>query len=124
MGPPASVPFLLEAAASREAVWRYAEAVDLYRAAAVAHPDDWRFPLGIGHRLIRLRRIDEALQELDRARALDPEGFNAHYLLALTRYLRGDYGGAFEVYQACLDLAQTLGGESPEGDPRTCRDVD
>jgi len=120
---PDSVPLLLEAAAAREAVWRYAEAVDLYALGAAAHPDDWRFPLGMGHRLIRLRRTDEALQALERALVLDPEGFNAHYLLGLTRYLRGDFGGAVEVYRACFDLAHSGGVKSPDGDPRTCLDV-
>ena len=120
---PDSLPATFEAAAAREAVWRYAEAVSLYREAAVGRPDDWRLPLGMGHRLIRLRRSGEALAALERAFALDTEGFNAHYLLALTRYIRGDYGGAVEVYQACLALAGAGGPESPEGDPRTCRDV-
>jgi hypothetical protein len=114
---------ILEAASAREAVWRYAEAVALYRRAAVGHPEDWRLPLGMGHRLIRLRRGGEALAALERALALDPEGFNAHYLLGLARYLRGDYSGAADVYQACLDLAEAGGPESPDGDPRTCRDV-
>lgn len=122
-GAPDSLPLLLEAAAAHEAVWRYAEAVDLYRRAAVVRPDDWRLPLGMGHRLIRLRRGGEALAALERALALDPEGFNAHYLLGLARYVRGDHAGAADVYQACFDLADADGAESPEGDPRTCRDV-
>jgi tetratricopeptide (TPR) repeat protein len=120
---PDSVPLLLEAAAAREAVWRYAEAVDLYRIAASAHPDHWRFPVGMGDRLIRLRRTEEAGQALEHARDLDPEGFNAHYLLGLTHYLRGDYDGAAEVYRACFDLARAGGVESPGGDARTCLDV-
>ena len=120
---PDSLPLLLEAAAAREAVWRYAEAVDLYRRAAVTRPEEWRLPLGMGHRLIRLRRAGEALAALERALALDPEGFNAHYLLGLARYVRADYAGAAEVYQACFDLAEAGGAESAEGDPRTCQDV-
>ena len=120
---PDSLELMLEAASAREAVWRYSEAVALYRQAAVGRPDDWRLPLGMGHRLIRLRRSGEALAALERALALDPEGFNAHYLLGLARYIRGDHPGAVEVYQACFDLAAAGGAESPEGDPRTCRDV-
>ena len=122
-GAPDSLLLVLEAASAREAVWRYADAVALYRQAAVRHPDSWRLPLGMGHRLIRLRRTGEALAALERSLALDPEGFNAHYLLGLARYLRGDYAGAVDVYQACLDLAEAGGAESPQGDPRTCRDV-
>jgi tetratricopeptide (TPR) repeat protein len=122
-GAPDSLPLILEAASAREAVWRYAEAVALYRRAAVGHPQDWRLALGMGHRLIRLRRSGEALAALERSLALDPEGFNAHYLLGLARYVRGDYPGAVEVYQACLDLAEAGDAETPDGDPRTCRDV-
>jgi len=122
-GAPDSLNLILEAASAREAVWRYAEAVALYGGAALDHPEDWRLPLGMGHRLIRLRRSDEALAALERTLALDPEGFNAHYLLGLTHYIRGDFPGAVAVYQACFDLAAAGGTESPEGDPRTCRDV-
>lgn len=120
---PDSLALLIEAAEAREAVWRYAEAVALYRQAAAGHPENWRLPLAMGHRLIRLRRSGEALAALERALALDHEGFNAHYLLGLARYVRGDYSGAVDVYQACFDLASVGGAESPDGDPRTCRDV-
>jgi tetratricopeptide (TPR) repeat protein len=120
---PDSVPLAMEVAAAHETVWQYREAIRVYDRALLAHPDDWRLHLGRAHRLLRLRRLGDAEAELERTVGYDPEGFNARYLLGFTRYAQGDFEGAAEAYQGCVDMAYGGGTETPEGDPRTCFDV-
>jgi tetratricopeptide (TPR) repeat protein len=123
---PGEVGRLVAAARARDPVWRYAEAIDLYTRALATRPDDWRLLVSRGHRLIRLRRLDEARADLERAVALDPYGFNSHYLLALTRYLQREFDAAADAYghmtalAADRDaLARAAAGTVP-GDPRHC----
>lgn len=117
---------IIAAARAREEVWRYEEAIDLYTRGEAMAPDDYRFPLGRAHRLIRLRRFDEALADLDRSFVLDPYGFNTAYLRGLTRYLTGDFAASALEYERALDLADDEeaceladAGKIP-GDPRHC----
>ncbi len=117
---------IIQAALAREEVWRYNEAVDLYSRGMQLAPGDYRFYLGRAHRILRLRRFDIALEDLNRAADLDPYGFNTAYLRGLTFYLRGEFGRAADEYGRCMDLAgdeQALAlaaaGKVP-GDPRTC----
>ena len=111
---------LVRSARIREDVWRFNEAVDLYARAMARAPDDFEPPLQRGHRLIRLRSLREALAELDRARELDPTGFNTSYLRAKTLYLQGRFAEAAEQYQECLDRGGEEVPEPLEGDPRQC----
>lgn len=109
---------IVEAALAREEVWRYREAVELYSRGMEVAPEDYRMPLGRGHRLLRLRRLDEALGDLDRARELDPYGFNTAYLGALGRYLLGDFEAAVGEYERALELSLNESAGSVPGDPR------
>ena len=114
----------MAAARAREVVWRYGEAVELYGRAMQRSPDDYRLPLCRAHRLIRLRSLDSALEDLDRAKTLDPTGFNTAYLRGLTLYLLGRWDEAAGEYGRCLSLAETptgdIDGAVVVGDPRQC----
>jgi tetratricopeptide (TPR) repeat protein len=123
---PRSVDLMVEAALAREAVWRYRESTELYTRALEIAPDDYRLYLNRAHRTLRLRLFDWALADLQRAKALDPYGFNTAYLLGFTRYVMGDFSQAADEYGRCMDLAQdqaalalAAAGKVP-GDPRSC----
>jgi tetratricopeptide (TPR) repeat protein len=123
---PDSVDLMVEAALAREEVWRYREAIELYTKGLAIAPDDYRLPLGRAHRLIRLRRFAEALDDLNRSAELDPYGFNTAYLRGLTHYLRGEFDRAADEYGRCMAWAQdddalalVEQGKVP-GDPRHC----
>jgi len=115
---------LLEAAHAREAVWRYAQANALYTRALELTPDDWRIWLNRGHRRIRLRQLTAAQHDLERAKSLDPYGFNTAYLLGLTYYLQGRFDAAADEYARCIELGQNRLARAAiataTGDPRSC----
>ncbi len=123
---PDSVDLLIEAALAREDVWRYKEAIELYTKGIVVAPDDYRFYLGRAHRLIRLRRFTEALDDLNRSFERDPYGFNTAYLRGLVHYLQGDFEAAANEYGRCMALArdedalELVANDKVPGDPRHC----
>lgn len=123
---PENLERIVETALAREEVWRYEEAIELYARGETLAPHDYRFPLGRAHRLLRLRRFDEALVALNRAFELDPYGFNTAYLRALTHYLKGDFAGASDEYGRAMALAedeeacQLADHGNVPGDPRHC----
>lgn len=111
---PQNIDRLLAAARARDVAWQFHAAIDIYTKAVAAAPRDvrpWRFR---GHRYISIRRFEEAVRDLERARTIAPSSFDVNYHLALAHYLRGDYGAAAQVYLECLKAvapAATL----PEG---------
>lgn len=126
---PRNVDLMVEAALAREAVWRYRESTELYTQALEIAPDDYRLHLNRAHRTLRLRLFDWALSDLERAKELDPYGFNTAYLLGFTRYVRGEFSQAADEYGRCMALAEdqaalalAAAGEVP-GDPRSCMQI-
>lgn len=102
---------------------RYDEAIDWYRGALETFPDSYRLRRHLGHRLLTVRRIDEAVEVLTEARALaadhpnrlEPDGApgpsgeprstthgNIDYHLALGLYLCGQFDRAAELWGECL----------------------
>jgi len=102
----------------------YAEALEWYAGALGTFPDSYRLRRHMGHRLLTVRRIEEARDVLEEARRLaadapnliEPDGApgplgaprstthgNVDYHLALARYLLGDFEGAEEAWTACLE---------------------
>ena len=105
---------------------RYEDAIATYQAGEALHPKDGRFARHIGHRLISLRRFDEAEVAFERAVRLtaaepdtvEPDGLpndagvptstlkgNIWYHLGLARYLQGDFAGAARAYEGAAALA-------------------
>ena len=124
-----------EAAMADAAIWvgrrlgylgRYQEAIRAFQEGEARFPKDARFPRHLGHRLISVRRLDEAIAALARAEALmanrgdeiEPDGLpntastptstlkgNITYHWALAHYLRGDFAAAARGFQAASALA-------------------
>jgi tetratricopeptide (TPR) repeat protein len=105
---------------------RYDEAIAIYTDGVRRHPGSYRLLRHRGHRLITLRRFDEALRDLTgaaelmrgRPDAIEPDGApnernlprstdhsNIYYHLGLVRYLRGDWEGAERAFAQREGLA-------------------
>ena len=101
---------------------RYHEAINWYLAALVQYPDSHRLRRHLGHRLITVRRLDDAIEVLTEARRLaatttnriEPDGApgpegeprstthgNIDYHLALARYARGEFDAAADLWVEC-----------------------
>ncbi|HEY0972540.1 MAG TPA: hypothetical protein VGE02_16340 [Gemmatimonadales bacterium] len=106
---------------------RYGDAIDVFSEGIEKHPDDARMYRHRGHRLITLRRFDEAIADLERAAELvagkpdevEPDGApnrlniplsttqgNIYYHLALAHYLKSDYQRALPAWQHALRVAR------------------
>lgn len=107
---------------------RYTEAIEVFSDALRRHPESYRLLRHRGHRYITLRRLDEALADLNRAAQLsqgapdrpEPDGqpnaagtprgtdkSSILYHLGLAQYLRGDFAGAARTYRRSLSLPTT-----------------
>lgn len=106
---------------------RTREAIELYGEAIAAHPRSASLLRHRGHRFLTLRRLDEAVADLERAAELiagtpdvvEADGLpnpadrptstlhtNVHYHLGLARYLRGELPAAVATWRRCLELAE------------------
>ena len=111
---------------------RYREAIDIFGEGVRRHPADPRFYRHRGHRLITVRRFDDAIRDLSRAAFLiegtddevEPDGlpnergiptstlhFNVHYHLALAHYLEGDYERALAAWRRTLEVSKNPDSE-------------
>lgn len=106
---------------------RYREAIAVFTRGTERFPGDARFLRHRGHRYLTVRRIADAVADLERAASLtagkadevEPDGLpnargvptstlqgNIWYHLGLARYLEGDFAGALAAYQRDLELAK------------------
>ena len=106
---------------------RFREAIDAFSRAIAAHPDDARLYRHRGHRLITVRRFDEAIGDLARASKLvsgkpdeiEPDGApnaagvprstlqsNIWYHLGLAHFLKGDFSAALDAYREGMKVSQ------------------
>lgn len=104
----------------------YRRAIEVFTEGIRKHPEDARMYRHRGHRHITTRRLDRAVEDLERAARLiegtedrvEPDGLpnergiptstlhsNIWYHLGLARYLRGDLEGALAAYRRCLDVS-------------------
>jgi tetratricopeptide (TPR) repeat protein len=105
---------------------RYREAIDLYGAGIARWPERAEFYRHRGHRWITVRRLDRAVEDLERATRLiegvpdriEPDGLpnphniprstshsNIWYHLGLAYYLQGDFDNARRSYLECLEFS-------------------
>ena len=103
---------------------KYDDALSLYERGKLKFPDDPRIYRHRGHRLISVRRLDEAIDDLEKAAELivgtenasEPDGMpnamnipvstthgNIYYHLGLAYYLKHDFENALTAYQKCLE---------------------
>lgn len=104
----------------------YRQAIEIYTHAMTLHPTDARLYRHRGHRYISVREIDNAIADFERAAELfagqpdvvEPDGlpnargiptsslqFNTWYHLGLARWIKGDFAGALEAYEACAAVS-------------------
>ncbi len=104
-------------------LWRIREAVNVFSLSVSIHPDHAPSYRHRGHRLITLRRFDDAIVDLEKAAALidgKPDAieldgapnaldipltttaFNVWYHLALAHYLKGDFEGALAGWRETM----------------------
>ena len=105
---------------------RYREAVEVFSEGLAVHPDSYKLLRHRGHRSITLRRLAEAVSDLERAADLisgvpdevEPDGMpnaqniprssshtNIYYHLGLAKYLQGNFTAARMAYRRCLEQA-------------------
>jgi tetratricopeptide (TPR) repeat protein len=118
---PDDVELLIQAGRVRRNFWQYREAMELYTRAIELAPEDWRPYRYRGHRHISLRQFDEAVADLEAARARAPLNWDVAYHLGLAYYLSGRFADAAEEYARCLDLATDEGALTAQSeDFRSC----
>jgi tetratricopeptide (TPR) repeat protein len=107
-------------------LWRFNEAVRIFEHGLAHHPDSFRIRRHLGHRLITLRRFDDAQRMLREAGELvrgmpdetEPDGApnalniptsttqsNIWYHLGLAHFLEGEYDLALAAYSECLNVS-------------------
>lgn len=104
---------------------RFQEAIGWYANAIGTFPESYRLRRHMGHRLLTIRQVDNAITILEEARELakkspnrlEPDGApgpeweprstthgNIDYHLALAYYLKGNYARAAELWESCATL--------------------
>ena len=102
---------------------RYPEAIAWYLGALQTYTDSYRLRRHAGHRLLTVRRVDDAIAALTEARSLaaaepnrlEPDGApgpsgeprssthgNIDYHLALAHYVKGDFDAAADLWLTCV----------------------
>jgi len=102
---------------------RFRDAIAIFSSAIEKHPSDARLYRHRGHRYITVREFDNAITDLSKAASIvdtradevEPDGqpnarniptgtlkTNIYYHLGLAHYLKGDFAGAAEAYQLCM----------------------
>lgn len=102
---------------------RYSEAIDIFTDGLRRYPESYRMLRHRGHRLLTVRRLDDAVRDLERAADMivrvpdvtEPDGLpnrlnrptstshtNIYYHLGLAHYLLGDYESALDAYLKCM----------------------
>ena len=91
---------------------RYREAIAVFSEAIRKHPDNARLYLDRGHRYINVRRLRDALSDLQSAQLLEqakPDAAERQqilYHLGLAQYLSGDFDQALATYRRALPLSK------------------
>lgn len=102
---PNDVERIIAAARELRNAMAYDEEAAMYTRALALAPEDWRLYRFRGHRWISLRRFEDALRDLDRARQLAPYDFDVAYHRGFALYLLGRFGEAADEYQRCIRQA-------------------
>lgn len=92
-----------------QALARYQEALDCLVKAEALLPPSEAMMINMAGVLLCLGRLAESRSYLERACALEPGSAEAHYNLALTLLLGGDYREGFREYEARWRIRQVVG---------------
>ena len=102
---PLNPELLLAAGRTRDAQMQFTGSIQMYSKAISLAPGDVRFYRMRGHRYISLRRFQEAIGDMEKARALAPSSFEASYYLGLALYFNGSYNDAANEFARCVNMA-------------------
>ena len=102
---PDDVERIIAAARVRRNWWQYRDEIALYTRAIALAPSDWRPRRFRGHRYISVREFDNAVRDMERARALAPLNWDVSYHLGLAYFVSGRFADADDEYLRCLRLA-------------------
>jgi tetratricopeptide (TPR) repeat protein len=107
---------------------RYRDAIAVYSRGIEQHPDSFKLYRHRGHRYITVRRLDDAIADLEKASELiagvpdevEPDGApnaagvprssshsNIWYHLGLAYYLKGDFENAGRAYEECMKFSRS-----------------
>lgn len=87
-------------------LWRLDEALACYDAAIARNDRRAAYFVNRGAAQLKLHRVAEAERDYARAVALDPTLAEAHYNLAICRFLMGDLAGGAEQYEWRLKVSE------------------
>lgn len=114
---------------------KYREAIETFTQGLERFPDDPRFYRHRGHRYLTVREparartdLEDGLElALEREDQVEPDGlpnvlgvplstlhFNLWYHLGLARYIQGDWEGAREAWEACLEVSTDTALGNPD----------
>lgn len=118
---PGDLELLIAAGRVRRNYWQYRDAMALYTRAIEQAPEDWRPWRFRGHRHISVREFPQAIEDLERARALAPHNWDVSYHLGLAYFVSGRFDDAAEEYLRCLGLADDSGAVAADSETfRSC----
>jgi tetratricopeptide (TPR) repeat protein len=104
---PRDIDSLIALGRAQASVWRYRDAVATYTRAIELAPERAVLYRHRGHRYVSVRRLPQAVADLDRAAALDTTSFDIWYHLGLAYYLTGRFAEAATAYGGALRVARS-----------------
>jgi tetratricopeptide (TPR) repeat protein len=90
---------------------RHEDAVAACSEAIRLDPQNWEAIRDRGHYLINLNRLDAGLADMEKAAAMKQGDYQIDYHLGLAHFIKGDYGKAIPVWQACVNDAPEVGNK-------------
>jgi len=118
---PDDVELLIAAARARRNSWHYRDEIALYTRVLELAPEDWRPYRFRGHRYVSVREFDNAIRDLERARALAPLNWDVAYHLGLAYYVSGRFAEAADEYLRCVGLADDAAAKAADSEAfRSC----
>ena len=97
--------YYLEAGLAQAGQGNYEAAADLLGRADALDPGDPDILAALGEVLVRLGRVDEAVERFERLVAIRPDSADAHLYLGQALQRRGDLSGAESAYREAARLA-------------------
>ncbi len=118
---PEDIELLIAAGRARRNSWHYRDEMALYTKVIGMAPDDWRPYRFRGHRYISVREFDNAITDLEKARALAPLNWDVSYHLGLAYFVSGRFEDAAAEWMRCLGLGKDAAAQAADSEAfRSC----
>ena len=89
-------------------LWNHRMALETYERAFQLAPESPLLHQQRGHRLLSIRRFEEARKDLEKAAALDAKLAGAWYYLGVLRFVSGEFDAAAEAFEKNVALAEKI----------------